>query len=50
MRLSDFSEADFRQMAVHYDGHPDHDKFLHVLKNPVFDEEIVKLTDVAAFR
>jgi wyosine [tRNA(Phe)-imidazoG37] synthetase (radical SAM superfamily) len=45
-----YSEADFLNRMVYDEHHPDYEKFIMHLKDPIFEDEIVNMGNVEEFR
>lgn len=47
LRPLSLSDEEFAQLAVHLPGHPEHEEFLAVLRDPVLSDPIVRLSNMA---
>lgn len=47
LRPLSLSDEEFAQLAVHLPGHPEHEAFLAVLRDPVFNDPMVRLSNMA---
>ncbi|UCH95982.1 MAG: SPASM domain-containing protein [Candidatus Aminicenantes bacterium] len=49
VKFGDFTDDEYKKLAVHHKSHPKHKEFLKIVRNPIFKEKIVDSQNLKAF-
>ena len=49
MRAQSHTDEEFARIAVHLPGHPDHEEFMAILRDPLLSDPIVRLSNMGSF-
>ena len=49
MRSQSHTDEEFARIAVHLPGHPDHEEFMAVLRDPLLSDPIVRISNMGSF-